>query len=230
MTDFHTHILPGMDDGAKDVKSSLAMLEILKKVGFTDVVLSPHFYSNKEPAESFLARRAEAEKLLASALPTDAPRLYLGAEVYLSTLLFNCHELNKLTVNGNYMLTELPYEQSISEMTRKNLERLIYHRDITPVLAHIERYPDLMSEKTLRYFLDMGCRVQMNMVVFADKSIRRKLKKYIEKGYVSTVGSDSHSAVGLEERLSAAISCSEKLFGAEFLHGIGAYAKETLLC
>ncbi len=230
MTDFHTHILPGMDDGAKDVESSLAMIAILKKLGFTDIVLSPHFYSHREPAESFLARRAEAEKRLASALPTDAPRLYLGAEVYLSTLLFNFNDLRKLTVNGGFMLTELPYEEEVSETTKKNLERLIYHRDIVPVLAHIERYPFLMSERTLCYFLDMGCRVQMNMGVFADKSIRRKLKKYIENGYVSTLGTDSHSAAGLEARLSDAISSAAKLFGGDFLAGIGAYAKETLLC
>ncbi len=230
MTDFHTHILPGMDDGAKDVEQSLAMLEILKKVGFTDIVLSPHFYSHRESADSFLARREKAAKVLASALPSNEPRLYLGAEVYLSTLIFNSSELKKLTVNGSCMLTELPYEENISETTRKNLERLIYHRDIIPVLAHIERYPALMSEKTLCYFLDMGCRVQMNTVVFTDKSIRRKLKKYIEKGYVSTIGSDSHRVDGLEERLVAAKESAAKLFGAEFLDGIGAYAKETLLC
>ncbi len=230
MTDFHTHILPGIDDGAKDVNASIAMLKVLQKIGFTDVVLSPHFYSHKEPAESFLARRNEAVKVLASALPADAPRLYVGAEVYLSTLLFNFSDLSKLTVNGSCMLTELPYEQSFSETTKKNVERLIYHRDITPVLAHIERYPDLMSERTLRYFLDMGCRVQMNMGVFTDRSVRRKLKKYIENGYVSTVGSDSHSVNGLEERLTAAKEGAEKLFGAHFLEGIGAYAKETLLC
>ena len=230
MTDFHSHILPGVDDGSKSAEQSVRMLEILKKCGFTDVVLSPHFYSHRESAEDFLTRREQGKERLFAALPDTAPRLYFGAEVYLSTLLFNYPTLKELTLDSTHMLTELPYEKELKESTRKNLERLIYHRDICPVLAHIERYPFLMNEKDLIYLLDMGCRVQMNMSVFSERSLRRKLKKYINAGYVSTFGSDAHSDAGLEERLTDNIKNAAKLFGADFLEDIGSFAKETLLC
>ncbi len=230
MTDFHSHILPGVDAGSRDAEQSVRMLEILKKCGFDDVVLSPHFYSHRESSEDFLARREQGKARLSSVLSDKLPRLYYGAEVYLSTLLFNCMDLKELTVDGTHMLLELPYEKELTETTRKNVERLIYHRDICPVLAHIERYPFLMNEKELLNFLDMGCRVQMNMGVFSDKQLRRKLKKYINEGYVSTFGSDAHSDVELEAKLTDNISNAAKLFGKDFLDGIGSFAKETLLC
>ncbi len=230
MTDFHSHILPAVDDGSKSVEQSVKMLEILKRCGFTNVVLSPHFYSHRESAEDFLARREQGKARLSSALNDNLPRLHYGAEVFISTLLFNCMSLKELTVDGTHMLVELPYEKELTETTKKNVERLIYHRDICPVLAHIERYPFLLNERELMYFLDMGCRVQMNMGVFSDKSLRRKLKKYVNNGYVSTFGSDAHSDVGLEEKLTDNIRNAAKLFGDSFLKDIGSFAKETLLC
>ena len=88
MTDLHTHILPGMDDGAPDVETSLAMLREEARQGVDTVVLTPHFYRDRERPEHFLARRARAADRLNSAiqaLPGEErramPRLILGAEV-----------------------------------------------------------------------------------------------------------------------------------------------------
>ena len=60
MTDLHTHILPGMDDGAVTVEDSLAMLELQRSQGVDTVVLTPHFYSNREGISRFLLRRGQA--------------------------------------------------------------------------------------------------------------------------------------------------------------------------
>ena len=62
MTDLHTHILPGMDDGAVSVETSLEMLRMERDQGVDAVVLTPHFYRDRERPEQFLARRrASAE-------------------------------------------------------------------------------------------------------------------------------------------------------------------------
>ena len=58
MIDLHTHILPGMDDGAKDVKTSLALLRMESAQGVGTVVLTPHFYRDREEPQHFLTRRA----------------------------------------------------------------------------------------------------------------------------------------------------------------------------
>ena len=60
MTDLHTHILPGMDDGAKDAAAAAAMLRMEAEQGVTGVALTPHFYRADETPERFLARRGAA--------------------------------------------------------------------------------------------------------------------------------------------------------------------------
>ena len=88
MTDLHTHILPGMDDGAATVEISLKMLQAEREQGVETVGLTPHFYGERESVEGFLTRRAAAARqLLAAAeqLPPEKqqtlPRSILGAEV-----------------------------------------------------------------------------------------------------------------------------------------------------
>ena len=67
MLDVHTHILPGMDDGSKNIRQSLAMLHRERKQGVSDVILTPHFYASQESPQKFLHRRAEAVSVLAEA-------------------------------------------------------------------------------------------------------------------------------------------------------------------
>ena len=58
--DFHTHILPGMDDGAADVSTAVAMIRKLQEQGVERIVLTPHYYAENESVEEFLERREEA--------------------------------------------------------------------------------------------------------------------------------------------------------------------------
>ena len=80
MTDLHTHILPGMDDGAKTVEQSLQMLQMQLEQCVDTVVLTPHFYRERETVEEFLSRRGKAMAQLTAALPANAPQLLLGAD------------------------------------------------------------------------------------------------------------------------------------------------------
>ena len=81
MIDFHSHILPGIDDGSKDAATSLLMLNALKKQGADTVCATSHFYATQRSVERFLFRRQEAWDRLCEVLPQDAPRILLGAEV-----------------------------------------------------------------------------------------------------------------------------------------------------
>ena len=64
MIDWHSHILPEMDDGSKDVSESLLMLDSLRDQGIESVVATPHFYANDEPVETFLERQKASFDLL----------------------------------------------------------------------------------------------------------------------------------------------------------------------
>ena len=84
VVDFHTHILPGIDDGSSSVEESLAMLQMEKEQGASLVVATPHFYPQNDRPEKFLQRRKAAfEQLTEKISPDDKlPQIILGAEVY----------------------------------------------------------------------------------------------------------------------------------------------------
>ena len=81
LIEMHCHILPGVDDGSKDTETSVKMLRRLALQGAETVVLSGHYYSDSISLADFTARRNAAFANLQAALPPDAPRLLLGAEV-----------------------------------------------------------------------------------------------------------------------------------------------------
>ena len=108
MVDFHTHILPGMDDGAATVADSLAMLERLRDQGVDTVCLTSHFLKEEPSVEDFLRRRAVAWDALRAALPEKHPRLLLGAEVQYRPGLDKMPGLHRLCLqHTNVLLLEM---------------------------------------------------------------------------------------------------------------------------
>lgn len=229
MIDFHTHILPRFDDGAANGEESVLMLSRLKALGFNRVVLSSHYYSNACSAEDFLAKRSKAFELLCSfAEGAELPELFLGAEVYITPLLLNNESLNPLTVNGKgAMLAELPYDKRLSTVTADTLEKLVYNYSITPVLAHIERYPFLLDSGLLAELYSMGCYGQVNLSSFCGRHAR-KLKKLAKKGFLFALGSDAHCAEDCNG-IRAYIDAAEKSVGADYIKASFAYTKEKLI-
>lgn len=195
--DFHTHILPEMDDGAKNVDVSLELINSVSKLGASAIVLSSHYYPAQERIKDFIHRRNKSCEKLASALEgkENVPRLHLASEVYLEPIIFNNDDLTALTVDkgGNFMLTELIYETEFTSAMESMLRQLVYSYNIIPILAHIDRYPFLMKEKNLYRVLEMGCVAQVNISALASFFKRKKLIKYIEKGYIGAFGTDVHN-------------------------------------
>lgn len=198
MVDFHTHILPGIDDGAKTSEESIFLLETMQSLGATQVVLTPHFYPGKENINDFVNRRNNSCKVLADALQKtekNFPKLHLGCEVYLEPIIFNNDDLTPLTLDlgGRFMLTELLYDDTLTSSTESMIRQLIYSYNIVPILAHIDRYPFLMKEKNLVELLDMGCIAQINLSSLNKFIPRKKLLNYLKKGYIGAIGSDIHN-------------------------------------
>ena len=157
MTDLHTHILPGMDDGAKTPEESLQMLRMERDQGVDTVVLTPHFYRDRERPEQFLARRrasAEALRDALMALPEEEirtmPRLILGAEVAWVPNLPDMPELSRMCMGrSKYLLLELPFS-AWSDPLFRQLRELMDRTGVTPVIAHVERYACLFHGKALQ--------------------------------------------------------------------------------
>lgn len=107
--DFHTHILPGMDDGAKDLSVSLRMLGALRAQRVGAVALTPHFYPHRETLSAFLERRERAWQELSAAVAGGGyPALLPGAEVYLTPGLAEM-DLRALSMGeAGLLLVEMP--------------------------------------------------------------------------------------------------------------------------
>lgn len=192
--DFHTHILPQIDDGAESTDTALSMLEYLRHQDVTTVVLTPHYYSHRKPINEFLAQREQAYEQLCAAHTPDAITLRLGAEVYFSDYLFNNRDLSPLCIDGTQtMLVELPYNKTIDQSYIEKMDRLIAEYAITPVLAHIERYPSLIRRTDmLERFLDIGCVFQTNLSSYEEFG-KRRLINLVKKGYIGAFGTDAHN-------------------------------------
>ena len=158
--DFHTHILPSMDDGAVDIDTSLKMIQKLQEQSVRTVVLTPHYYSHKEPLDKFLNRREKAVAQLQEAMgESSLLQLRVGAEVYFSEYLFNNKDLSALCIDGTKtMLVELPFRCELDKRLLSQIERLYYEHTVIPVLAHIDRYPMILKSTKLREtLLEIGC-------------------------------------------------------------------------
>lgn len=191
----HTHILPGVDDGAKNVEDSLTLISRLKRAGITDICLTPHYYTHKESLRDFLTRRNAAYAELSSFVCDDV-KLHLGAEVYVTKYLFsNEEDLKSVCYNGtSYMLTEFSYSSTFEGESMQYINKLINNYGITPVLAHVERYPYLLKHiDVLEELIDMGVIIQSNACSFTEFPLKLRLIKLIKNGYIHVVGSDTHS-------------------------------------
>lgn len=191
--DFHTHILPQIDDGANTLNVSLDMLQLLEAQHVDTVVLTPHYYSHRKPLDEFLAQREEAYEKLIAAYNGNIT-LHLGAEVYFSDYLFNNCDLSPLCIRGTRsILIELPYNKKIERGTVEKIDRLIAEYAVTPILAHIERYPSLIkSSAVLDRLMDIGCVFQTNLSSYTAFG-KRRLIRLVNDGCIGALGTDAHN-------------------------------------
>lgn len=197
--DFHTHILPCMDDGSSDINESLRLLEILSDSKVEKVVLTPHFYRSKESINSFLDRRKKAFEELSRALESikNRPELILGAEVYFYPSLSSDPDFEKLCVeNTDYILLELPFEQ-FHDNFYSSYANFLNKCEQKIVLAHIERYLSFgnTAKEIMRLFEYGSVLCQMNCTSIAKADIfkRKALLKLISDGLISAFGTDTHN-------------------------------------
>ncbi len=193
--DFHTHILPNIDDGSSSVEESIAMLKILTEANVEMVALTPHFYPDRDYPDAFLERRNAAYDILVNSLKGSSyPKLLLGAEVAYFDGIRTCDEMKKFVIEGtNCLLVELP-EFTWNARIFENILRLSTRINVTPILAHIDRYNLRRNEmKLLTKFVDAGGLIQGNADSFLNRSTEKKTLKLLEKGLIHVFGSDCHN-------------------------------------
>ncbi|MBR4073397.1 MAG: hypothetical protein IKK24_05565 [Clostridia bacterium] len=215
VVDIHSHILPGVDDGAKDLEMSLALLEEMKKQGITDVIATPHFDAQYDNMEDFNENVKNAKIQLFDAVEDkNLPQIHIGAEVYYFKGIGKSYGAKNLTLaNSKYILLELPRHPFDDDLI-KDIQNLYDVVGLTPILAHIERYAGEKGFKKVLKLIDSGVALaQINAPSVFTPPFKRVVSKLIKKGYVSFIATDSHSIESRPPMLEKALEEVEKQFG-----------------
>ena len=238
MIDFHTHILPGIDDGSRDIDMTMAMLEAERDMGVTHIYATPHFYAHRKSVSTFLSRRdnalAEVRQILSKR--TDLPTITEGAEVYYFTGISRAEHLPDLCIAGtDILLLEMPFAQWTGDMTRA-VDDLIRKRKLRIVLAHVERYERFQKDRSAWHrIIEMPLTLQMNAESFIETgswlrpSHGHKLcMRLIEEHENCIIGSDCHNMTDRKPNIADARAVIEQKAGAERLEQIDRYTHELL--
>ncbi|MBE6981896.1 MAG: hypothetical protein E7437_06195 [Ruminococcaceae bacterium] len=229
--DFHSHILPCVDDGSKSLEQSLEMLSVEREQGVSCVVATPHFYPQHDQMEAFLDRRARAWDTLKRELDQhpELPQVRLGAEVHYFRGISSCDDLRKLTVDGGeYVLIEMPHSSWTEDMYRE-LERIYIKWDLIPIIAHVDRYLGRFRTYGIPERLSaLPVLVQANGEFFLRKRSQAMAIRMVRDEQIHLLGSDCHNLTDRRPNLAETVSLIEKRLGAEALERIAQYQQTVL--
>lgn len=219
MTDIHTHILPNVDDGARNTEESLALLNMLAAQGVTSLFATPHFYAlSCGNFKEHIAKINETFNALKSHLQEGMPHIYPGHEVHYFRGISNLSDINLLTLNNSkYMLLELPYED-ISSYVVDEIIDISLNCGITPILAHLERY--VTRRGIIQVFdtvKDGYTLAHINSDSLLESKSRKLCLKLIKDGLISFMASDTHSVNFRPPTIGEATEILKKKIGSEFV-------------
>ena len=229
--DFHSHILPGVDDGSRSVEESLEMLRAEARQGIGTVVATPHFYANHDTPERFLRRRAAAWEMLQTAMAQEAslPEIILGAEVYYFSGISDSDQLHRLTTGQKrYIMLEMPTVPWTQNMYQE-MENIYTKHGITPIIAHIDRYiSPLRHRQILDRLEELPVLVQANSDFFLRPMTAPLALRMLKEKRIHLLGSDCHNCSTRKPELGRAIEKIEKHLGAGAMEHLRFY-EETVL-
>ena len=231
LIDFHTHILPGIDDGSRNVEMSLRMLAAQREQQVDEIVATPHFYAQKDSVEEFLLRRqCSYEKLKTKMAETNLDqKLHLAAEVYYFQGIGSAGMIPKLCVEGTQtLLLEMPFAQWNSAIYA-DVEKLVRHQKLKVVLAHIERYYEFQKKKEIwDAVIELPLYKQMNAGVFLNWKKRHKAFQLAKEATIIILGSDCHNMDTRHPNLAEGRIVLAKRFGEAFLQKTDRLTREVL--
>jgi protein-tyrosine phosphatase len=228
MIDWHSHILPQMDDGSENLEESLDMLDALNDQGVQTVIATPHFYANEETVDEFLRRRRHSYNMLCSNMGGCDIDILCGAEVRYYPGISRMEELKKLSIGDTrLLLLEMPMTKW-TELTLQELLDLSNRSGLKIVMAHIERYLGMQDNQMIKQLCENGIRIQVNASFFNRIGSRKKAIKLLESGYVHFIGSDCHNMTTRSPKIGEAYELISKKFGEDYLYQMNEYGKSIL--
>lgn len=226
ITDFHSHILPQIDDGSASVEESLSMLRLLAEQGVSRVVATPHFYPNYDDPERFLTRRARAYEALLEVMKEQPglPQIILGAEVAFFHGMSESELLPQLTFEKKHcILIEMP-PPPWSDAMYGELEAIRTKQGLVPVVAHVDRYINpLRTHRIPQRLAQLPVLVQANASFFLKPAAASMAMKLLKADQIQLLGSDCHNLTTRPPEMGRAVERIADKLGQGILDRIQHY-------
>lgn len=215
MIDFHSHILPNIDDGSTSMDETINLIIEAKQVGFTGIISTSHYIqgyyqadeSNRKQllleVEKKCAQIGEGQKKNRPPItpglkkePTPNCPLYLGSEIYITTEIVELIRNGKASTinNTRYVLFELAMNSK--PLFAKEVVYRLIENGYKPIIAHPERYSYVQEEiEYVEELANMGALFQANygsVIGMYGSRAQKTIKELLKKGLISFLGSDVH--------------------------------------
>lgn len=233
MIDIHTHLIPNVDDGSKDLETTLEIFKEAKEAGFTDIILTSHYMTDyyETKADELISWKDKLQEIIEE--KNMGLKLYSGMEIYITEELDKLMKDGKLLTlaNSKYILIELPMVTNINYF-----DYIHYFFDtigIKVIIAHPERYkmvqenPDIVNE-----YIEKGCLMQCNygsILGSYGKHAKKAVKYLLKKNLVHFIATDCHNKGGLYLRVPEALKKIKKIVGEDKLYEITTLNQQKIL-
>lgn len=218
--DIHSHVLPQIDDGAKNMEMSMEMIGSAYEQGVRHLIATSHFSVEGRKDESYYRNYQKEIESAFDAVKMTAEKLYPDMHLYLGNELLYTSGFAKALQKGwihslndsRYLLVEFYPSTPLNEL--ENALREIMNRGFVPVLAHVERYECLWKkDKILDDIRDLGVVIQMNVSsvlgnMFSEST--RVCRRWVKQGFIDVLGTDMHNMRDRKPRYDEAFAWIQK--------------------
>ena len=231
ITDFHSHVLPGIDDGSANVEMSIAMLKAAAEQGVDHVIATPHFYAQYNTPERFLEKRKRAEEALREEMQkhTGLPELSVGAEVLFFKGISDCDALKLLTIAEKDCILLEMVESPWGDYAYQEIRQIREKQGLTPIIAHVDRYIGPWRDHGIPARLQqLPVVVQANAEFFLHRATASMAMRMLKRGQIQLLGSDCHNLSSRKPNLGDALQRIQKKLGQEAIDHIRHWEKAVL--
>ena len=212
LCDIHNHLLPGIDDGSKDLDTSTKMLSAYHELGIRSVIPTPHIYKELYPNTPTTVKDA-FELLKQHKAPENTIKVNSYAAEYMVDEVFmkNLEQASPLLLlNDTYILLEINFFGKTTML--KSACFNLCQKNITPILAHPERYYLIKDISEYQNLKNQGFYFQLNALSLMGQygpEVKQKAEKLLKAGLYDFVATDAHSVHDLKKLKN--LSLSKKL-------------------
>lgn len=222
MIDFHSHIIPNIDDGSTSMKDTINMINEARQAGFTEIISTSHYIQKYYDLDCF-----EREKILdiikkkVSEKKEINIKLYLGSEIYFTPEIIELVKNKKASTinNTRYLLFELP--MNTKPLFVKEMVYELMQNGYIPIIAHPERYTYVQENiQYIEELASMGALFQSNygsIIGMYGNSAKKTLKKLLKNNLISFLGSDVHKTGQIYPKIPKALKKLRKILSVEEL-------------